>query len=336
MAGGTGLCRPADSGFDAWFGGIPERRLVRCKGGAAVYLTQAVQSWDDPVPLLAGKPALLRVFVTAPQGAGVTMPDVRVTFHVNGIERHTLLIGSRTQPIPSEVVEGDLELSVNAEVPDWLIVPGLEMVIEVDPDGTLDPALGVTKRIPEEGRMAVNVRAVPPLHLTLVPLLPESEPDSSIVASVRAMAEDPDGHELLDDVRTLLPIAELAVTAHEPVATSFQDPFRLIRETEAMRLMEGGSGYWMGLNPAAAEDRGYGLVLSLANGSCVRGRANQRVDPRGFGSSPTSWDTTCRSHTPPVAGHRALIPGFHIPSETRAHGDTTSRRRRSWARTRRT
>ena len=247
MAGGTGLCRPADSGFDAWFGGIPERRLVRCKGGAAVYLTQAVQSWDDPVPLLAGKPALLRVFVTAPQGAGVTMPDVRVTFHVNGSERHTLLIGSRTQPIPSEVVEGDLELSVNAEVPDWLIVPGLEMVIEVDPDGTLDPALGVTKRIPEEGRMAVNVRAVPPLHLTLVPLLPESEPDSSIVASVRAMAEDPDGHELLDDVRTLLPIAELAVTAHEPVATSFQDPFRLIRETEAMRLMEGGSGYWMGV-----------------------------------------------------------------------------------------
>ncbi|MXX57127.1 MAG: hypothetical protein F4Z44_15330, partial [Gemmatimonadetes bacterium] len=247
MAGGTGLCRPADSGFDAWFAGIPERRLLRCAGGAAVYLTQAVQSWDDPVPLLAGKPALLRVFVTAPPEAAVTMPEVRATFHVNGTERHTILIAARMQPIPSEVREGDLEVSVNAEVPDWLIVPGLEMVIEVDPDQTLDPALGVTKRIPEEGRIAVDVRAVPPLHLTLVPLLPESDPDSSIVASVLAMAEDPDGHELLDDVRTLLPITEFTVTAHEPVATSFRDPFRLIRETEAMRLMEGGSGYWMGI-----------------------------------------------------------------------------------------
>ena len=247
MAGGTELCRPADAGFDAWFAGIPERRLLRCAGGAAVYLTQAVQSWDDPVPLLAGKPALLRVFVTAPPEATVTMPDVRVTFHINGIQRHTILIAARTQPIPSEVMEGDLEVSVNAEVPDWLIVPGLEMVIEVDPDQTLDPGLGVTKRIPKEGRMAVDVRAVPPLHLTLVPLLPESEPDSTIVESVLAMARDPDGHELLAHMRTLLPITELTVAAHEPVTTSFQDPFRLIRETEAMRLMEGGSGYWMGV-----------------------------------------------------------------------------------------
>ena len=55
MAGGTGLCRPADSRFDAWFHGIADRRLVRCEGGAAVYLTQVVQSWDDPVPLVAGR-----------------------------------------------------------------------------------------------------------------------------------------------------------------------------------------------------------------------------------------------------------------------------------------
>jgi len=271
MAGGTGLCRPADSGFDAWFAGIPERRLLRCAGGAAVYLTQAVQSWDDPVPLLAGKPALLRVFVTAPPEVSVTMPDVRVTFHVNGTERHDILIPARTQPIPSAVLEGDLELSVNAEVPDWLIVPGLEMVIEVDPDRTLDPALGVTKRIPEEGRMPVDVRTVPPLHLTLVPLLPESEPDSSIVESVLAMAEDPDGHELLDDVRTLLPITELAVTAHEPVTTSFQDPFRLIAETEAMRLMERGSGYWMGVIQPPPRTGGTGWYYLLPPGVAYGG-----------------------------------------------------------------
>ena len=41
MAGETALCRPADSEFAAWFRAIGDRRLVRCEGGAAVYLTQS-------------------------------------------------------------------------------------------------------------------------------------------------------------------------------------------------------------------------------------------------------------------------------------------------------
>ncbi len=247
MAGGTGLCLPAGSRFDAWFGGIADRLLARCPGGPAVYLTQTVQSWDYPVPLLAGEPALLRVFVTAAQDVAATMPAVKATFHVNGAERHTVRIAAGTQPIPHEVKEGDLALSANAEIPASVITPVLEMVVEVDPDATLDPALGVTRRIPEEGRMAVAVQAMAPLPLTLVPFLHESEGDSSIAASVLAMAEDPDGHELLADVRRLLPVTELAVAAHQPVTTSSHDSGRLLLQTQAMRLMEGGSGYWMGV-----------------------------------------------------------------------------------------
>ena len=246
MAGGTALCRPADSEFTAWFRAIGDRRLVRCEGGASVYLTQVVQSWDDPVPLLAGEPALLRVFVTAPHGGTVTMPDVRATFFVDGVE-HTVHISAGTQSIPREVAEGDLALSVNAEIPASFVVPGLEMVVEVDPEGVLDLALGVTKRIPEEGRLAVDVRRVPPLHLTLIPFLWEAEPDLSLIETISAMAADPDGHELLRDVRTLLPISELAVVARDHVITSTQDIRRRLAQVEAMRIMEGGAGYWMGV-----------------------------------------------------------------------------------------
>ncbi len=249
MAGGTGLCRPADPRFDAWFRTVADRRLARCEGGPSVYLTQTVQSWDDPVPLLAGKAALLRVFVTAPEGSGATMPEVRATFHVNGAERHVARISASTQPIPAEVAEGALALSANAEIPDWLIVPGLEMVIEVDPDGTLDPALGVTKRIPGEGRMAVDVRSAPPFNLTLIPFLHESEPDSSIVESVLEMAEDPHGHELLRDARTLLPISDFNVVARDPIVTSTKSPWEMIAQVRATRLMEGGTGHWMGIFP---------------------------------------------------------------------------------------
>lgn len=247
MAGGTGLCWPPDAAYAEWFRRIADRRLVRCRGGAAAYLTQSVQSWDDPVPLLAGKPALLRVFVTATQPGSATMPDVRATFYVDDAERHSVHIAATTQPVPSEVTEGDLAVSANAEIPDWVIVPGLEMIIEVDPEGTLDSALGVTKRIPEEGRLAVNVRSVQPFPLTLVPFLNETEPDSSAVADVSAMAADPDGHELLRDLRMLLPIAELAVEARDPVIVSTPDIRSMLAQVRAMRVLEGGSGYWMGI-----------------------------------------------------------------------------------------
>ncbi|MDE0232805.1 MAG: Ig-like domain-containing protein [bacterium] len=248
VTGGTGVCRPTDPGFDAWFGAIPHGYVARCREGPSVYLTQTTQSWEDPVPLLAGEPALLRVFVSAPAGSDATMPDVEASFHVDGSERHSVRIPASAKTIPAEVVEGDLALSVNAEIPAEVIVPGLEMVIEVDPDRALEPALGVTKRIPEAGRMPVDVRAVPPFQLTLIPFLWEGVSDSSIVQSVNEMVDDAaGGHELFRDVRTLLPVVELSVAAHEPVAMSHSNANQLLAQIEAMRLMEGGSGYWMGV-----------------------------------------------------------------------------------------
>ncbi|MDE3256620.1 MAG: dockerin type I domain-containing protein [Gemmatimonadota bacterium] len=246
----TALCRPADDRFDAWFGGIRLSYLARCRGGPDVYLTQTVQSWSDPVPLLAGEAALLRVFVTAQQGADVAMPEVKATFYVNGAERHAVRIAGSTQAIAHDVAESDLKLSANAKIPSWVIVPGLEMVIEVDPEGTLNPVPGLTKRIPDSGRMAVDVRRVPPFRLTLIPIISETDPDVSVVQSVADMAADPRGHELLRYVRTLLPVAEIEVAGREPVTVSTNFARRILGYVEAMRVMEGGSGYWMGVGNA--------------------------------------------------------------------------------------
>ncbi len=246
LAGNTDLCLPMDPRFDDWFSGIASRRLTPCLAGPAVSLTQTVQSWDDPVPLLAGERALLRVFVTAPQGENVAMPDVKATFYVNGAERHAVRIDGGGGSLPSNVVEDDLSRSANAEIPGDVVAPGLQMVVEVDPDGTLDPALGVTKRIPDTGRLDVDVRSVPRFDLTLVPLLGEGE-DSSVVKLIDELAADPQGHELLHDVRTLLPIGDLGITVHAPVYAADPSTWKLAAQVRAMRLLEGGSGYWMGL-----------------------------------------------------------------------------------------
>ena len=249
MAGGTGLCRPANPRFDAWFRTIANRRLVVCEVGAAVYLTQTVQSWDDPVPLLAGETALLRVFVTGSPENNAIMPDVQATFYVNGAERHTVHIPSNMQTLPAVVDQGNLELSANAEIPDWLIAPGLEMVIEVDPDRALDPALGATMRIPDSERLPVDVRTTPPFRLTLVPFLLESNQDRSVVEKVEAMVVDPYGHELLRDVHSILPIAEFEVTAHDPVVSNSPNPSVLLGQATALRQIEGSEGYWLGIFP---------------------------------------------------------------------------------------
>ena len=246
--GGTGLCAPTDFGFFSWLNEILRVRVSHCGDlPAPAYLVQAVQSRDFPVPLVAGKEALLRVFLTTQSGANADIPSVRARFYVDGREIHVEHIPGKPGPIPREVSEGDLSKSSNAEIPAHIIQPGLEMVIEVDPGGTLGPALGVVKRIPAEGRLAVDIHEMLPFDLTLIPFLWTETPDSTIVDLIEAIAADPDNHEMLDDTRTLLPIGSLTATAHAPVMHTSTDAWDLFRATEMIRTMEGASGYYMGM-----------------------------------------------------------------------------------------
>ncbi len=247
---GTGLCAPSDPGFLAWLERVPSQRVRPCDSvvAPAAYLTQAVQSREWPVPLVAGEGALLRVFPTAAR-AGGAMPAARARFYLGSREVHVEDIPATGAPLPVEVDEGDLAASLNARIPGDVVRPGLELVVEVDPDGTLDQSLGVARRIPEEGRLAIEVRSMPAFDLTLIPFLSQDAPDSSIVELVAAMAVDPAGHELLQETRTLLPIADLAVRAHEPVLTDSRNAYAQFEATAAIRAMEGGTGHYMGMMP---------------------------------------------------------------------------------------
>ena len=244
---GTALCAPSDAGFLEWLEGVPNRRVALCEGEPAVaYLVQAVQSREFPVPLVGGEEALLRVFVTASRDNDERLPPVRASFHLNGALAHVAEIAGRPGPIPTEVNEGSLATSANAVVPADVVQPGLEMVVEVDPDGTLDPALGVARRIPATGRAAIDVQAMPLFDLTFVPFLWTEDPDSVVLELASGMAADPEGHELLELTRTLLPVGRLDVKAHEPVLSSSNDAYDLLDQTHAIRVMERGTGYYMG------------------------------------------------------------------------------------------
>ena len=248
-AAGTDLCAPGDPGFQTWLEGIVRARVAACASGgpAMAYLTQAVQSREYPVPLVAGEEALLRVFVTAEGARAAGIPRVQAWFYLNGTERHVVDIPATSTPIPAEVDESSLSNSANKVIPGEIVQPGLEMVIEIDPDRTLDPGLGVGKRIPETGRMALDVREMPVFDLTVIPFIWSANPHRQIVQTVEEMAADPEGHELLWATHALLPIGGLEVTAHDPVLSSSNNAHDLLDETIAIQAIEGGGSHYMGM-----------------------------------------------------------------------------------------
>ena len=242
-AGSTGLCAPGDAGFAAWLRGIPNRRIASCSHAlAATYLTQAVQSRENPVPLVAGDDALLRVFPVASVATDAGIPPVRARFYLDGREMRVEDIPGKPGPLPTEVVEGSLETSANAVIPGSVIQPGLEMVVEIDPDGTLDPSLGVARRIPETGRLAADVHELP-FHLTLVPFMRSADPDALVLSLSERIAADPHNDEALRDMRTQLPVPDdFGFTLHEPVLTSDNSNYGPWREVEVLQVLEGATG----------------------------------------------------------------------------------------------
>ncbi|MXW67915.1 MAG: hypothetical protein F4Z72_13060 [Gemmatimonadales bacterium] len=263
----TDLCAPRDAAFLAWLNSVPSQRVKLCgPTDLGAYLTQAVQSDEFPVPLVAGTEALLRVFVTAPRPTSERIPAVRARFFLGDSEIHVADIAAKTTSIPTEIDEGSLSRSSQALIPGSVIQPGLEMVVEIDPAGTLDPALGVRSRIPETGRIVVNVAEMPHFSLTVIPFVWSETSDSSVVASAMGMEADPHGHALLEHTTSLLPIGDLDVTAHAPVVTSSNNVSTILNQTVAIRAIEGGSGNWLGLIAPPVEGRVTG-VATLGGGS---------------------------------------------------------------------
>ena len=242
---GTDLCAPSDPGFQQWLVRMPDQRVILCDVDDTLpFLTQAIQSREFPVPLVAGDAALLRVFPKAQTATEERIPPVRATFYLDGAEAHVVSIPAKSALIPTEVDEGSLDLSSNAGIPGEVVQPGLEMVVEIDPEWTLDAGLGVAGRIPEEGRIAIDVRAMPTLDLTLIPFLWETKPDSTVLDLTDGITPD---DELFWDARFLLPIAETDLKVHDPVLSSSNEAHNLISQTEAIRVLEGATGHYMGL-----------------------------------------------------------------------------------------
>lgn len=229
---------------------------------AAIHLTQAVQTLEGDVPLVAGRHALLRVFVTGDR-ASFFRPRPLATFYEDDTPIHTMRLDPPADRISVEADEGRLDRSFNGEVPGWVIRPNVEVVVELDPDGLVPAGPGSQQRAPARGRLALDAREVPPLDLTVVPVL-HSGDSRAALTWVEGMTPTSPG---ITFVRSILPIGELELTVGEPYRTEADLTtrggwFNLLREIRLLRLTEGEQGYYYGAlaKPPEAPQNGLGYV----------------------------------------------------------------------------
>ena len=252
LLGGTDVCAPTDPQFLEWLHSLSQVYVRRCVDidGSIAYLTQAVQSPEYPVPLIAGDSALLRVLVVSGNGAAanVSIPPARATFYRGSSAVHVVDFDGATARIPAVLNEGDLDLSLNSVIPGSVVQPGLEMVVEIDPEGTLDPALGVAERLPESGRTLVQVESVPTYELTFITFLWTQQPDSALLSKVNGLTAD---SPLLWATREFLPVHEVSVVHRDPIWLD-QNPSAALMghifwTTHTAREAAGGRGHWVGV-----------------------------------------------------------------------------------------
>ncbi len=266
----TPLCAPTSEAFDSFLRMLTVSLVTRCDPptGSLAYLIQATQSVEFPVPLVAGEDALLRVFVLADEQAEADMPPVRATFYQNTAVVHTVDIRAQDTTVPTMLDEGSLSASANAIIPGSVVMPGLELVVEVGPDETPDPMDGIQSRIPEMGRMKIEVFDVPPLDLTLVPLVWSDDPDFSVVEATAGLAPDDD---LFRYTRDLLPVRDFRLSIRDRLYTSvdpvYENRRKLLHELWAIQKMDGSGGHYMGIlrSPGGAKLGGREIPVTISD-----------------------------------------------------------------------
>jgi len=268
----TGMCASPSATFQRWIDGLDVTDGATCDNPDAVklslpvvYLTQAIQRPAGDVPLLSGREALLRVFLTGDQANAFFEPEVVATVTRDGEEVHRVTMRAVDDRLVVSTDEGNLLTSYNAVIPAEHIVSGTELVIVADSAEAVPRAAGSQTRFPEVGSVTLDVIDVPPLELTVVPVLYAENPDSSIFAWTDSIAHDSPQVGLF---KYSFPFSEFSATTRDSYVTSLDltdedNTWPLILELEVAYHAEEATGYWYGV---ADSEEGYVRGIARLNG----------------------------------------------------------------------
>ncbi|MDE2796872.1 MAG: M66 family metalloprotease [Gemmatimonadota bacterium] len=226
-----------------------------------IYLTQAAQNSRGLVDLIAGRPALLRVFMIGDEGSFYE-PSVRVTLFQEETIVFQQVLTPETDYTPSEVREGELDGSVNAVIPGAVIRPGVTMLVELDPEGVVPLAPGSQTRYPAEGAQRLAVAAPQLFRQIIVPTISTQSPDESVYSWTDGLNPESPQVRL---ARTLMPVGPMQLEVHETYSTAanLRTPegwIEWLGEISVLYEQEGRRGYYYGVVTGVGPSRGVGYI----------------------------------------------------------------------------
>ncbi|MXW17248.1 MAG: hypothetical protein F4123_08340 [Gemmatimonadetes bacterium] len=213
-----------------------------------IYLTQAAQSTRGQVHLIAGRPALIRVFMIGDE-TSFYGPSVRVTLFQGETEVFKQVFTATTEHTPREAVEGELDGSINGVIPGAAIQPEVSMVVELDPEGLVPLAPGSQTRYPAEGARRLRVVDPQVFRQIVVPTITVQSPNESVYEWTDDLNPESPQVRL---ARTLMPVGPMELEVGETYSTSADLATengwsRWIREIRVLYEQEGRRGYYYGV-----------------------------------------------------------------------------------------
>ena len=214
-----------------------------------MYLTQSTQTYDGAVPLVQNRDGFLRVFVTAnlPNAA---RPAVRIRFYRDFVLQSEQSVTASTLTVPTTPDESSLSYSWNLPVPGALIQPGFSIIAEVDIANSVTESNELDNAFPASGFRAMNVRAVPALNVTFVPVVQRGN-------GLRGNVTAANAGNFLDVATRMHPLASYSAVIHAPYTTTTSDTLqddnsntawsRILGEIDALRTVENSSRYYYGV-----------------------------------------------------------------------------------------
>ncbi|MGV3709819.1 MAG: hypothetical protein ACO1Q7_13375 [Gemmatimonas sp.] len=259
------------------------------------YLTQATQRMDGSVPLVAGRDALLRVFVRA-SATNTMQPTVRVRIYDGGTLLQTLALNAPEGSVRTALAEGTLSSTWNSVITGANIRTGLRVVADVDPTDAFAESDETDNSWPRAGTpLAITVNSVPAFNVRFVPVT---------VGSLTGNVSTSNMNDFLVSTRRMHPIQDINATVRAPFTST------------ATQLQAGdGNGQWLTVlqemnalrtaDAAPSNMHYYGVVKvsynsGVAGYGYVPGRAAMGWDylPSGDGVAVHEWGHNFgRSHT---------------------------------------
>jgi hypothetical protein len=255
---------------------VPSKAALQIE---SMYITQAVQRMGGAVPLVAGRDGLLRVFLRA-NAENAALPSVRVSIvNARGQGVFSGEIPAPRTGVPTALREMLLEDSWNLPVPGSALQPGNAILLELVPDPADGSAEAPVRSYPASGvPMALDIRPVPPLRITLFPVR-----SGAAVGNV-----DRDGRTAeswLTRIRQYYPLQEVDVkvgpvfTSPAPLQADFTSYVALRDSLESKRLLE----------DSRSLRYGYGVFALPVDGT-VTGLAMFGVPGSNLERSAIGWD----------------------------------------------